>query len=583
MILNSLVKHYNVLLADNKVPKRGWSIENISYGLYISKEGTLLDLIPLFQTKQRGNKTVEVPTSMFVPERVIKSSGIKANFLVDNASYLLGLDSKKGQEKFHCARALHFELLNEIDNKCANSIKAFFRTWDINTAKENRIVNDKIKELESGANLIFMTEGMASVLEDEAICNAWDNHYIQREGQTSTCLVTGENDYIAELHGKIKGVKNTLSVGANLISTNKPAFHSYGLETAMPSAPIGDYAMSAYTKALNYLISSNKNREIIGDNTVLFWAEDGNEKAEKVGKFSLFMNSDIEEDIKGVFEKITKGNPINEFDLDGNFTILGISPNIARLSVAFFYQTSFRNFIFNINEHYKRLDIIKPKQVTQPYMSIRTLLDETRNPKSKDENIPDYLMTGMFKAIINNSYYPNELLASIISRVKKDRDNGQYITKINWRKAAIIKACLIKARKNKKEEVIEVALNESNTNQAYLLGRLFSILENIQTTANPGIKTTIKDRFFNSACATPRVAFPRLMQLSQSHMKVIKRDKAGIGINLEKDISSVMKLLADAPFPAHLDLESQGMFILGYYQQTQQRYLTKEERENGSN
>ena len=48
-----------------------------------------------------------------------------------------------------------------------------------------------------------------------------------------------------------------------------------------------------------------------------------------------------------------------------------------------------------------------------------------------------------------------------------------------------------------------MGLNEESREPAYVLGRLFSVLESIQMDANPGIKATIRDRYFNSACATP--------------------------------------------------------------------------------
>lgn len=49
-----------------------------------------------------------------------------------------------------------------------------------------------------------------------------------------------------------------------------------------------------------------------------------------------------------------------------------------------------------------------------------------------------------------------------------------------------------------------MALNEDSNNTAYILGREFAVLEAIQEDANPGINATIKDKYFNSACATPR-------------------------------------------------------------------------------
>ena len=82
-------------------------------------------------------------------------------------------------------------------------------------------------------------------------------------------------------------------------------------------------------------------------------------------------------------------------------------------------------------------------------------------------------------------------------RIRAERD-------ITRGRAAILKAYYTRnPHKLCPEEVLKVELNEQSAYPPYVLGRLFSVLEAIQDAANPGINTTIKDRYFNSACATP--------------------------------------------------------------------------------
>ena len=47
-------------------------------------------------------------------------------------------------------------------------------------------------------------------------------------------------------------------------------------------------------------------------------------------------------------------------------------------------------------------------------------------------------------------------------------------------------------------------INQPST--GYQLGRLFAVLEKIQEEANPGINTTIRERYYGAACATPVTA-----------------------------------------------------------------------------
>lgn len=77
---------------------------------------------------------------------------------------------------------------------------------------------------------------------------------------------------------------------------------------------------------------------------------------------------------------------------------------------------------------------------------------------------------------------------------------------MTWGRAAIIKSYLIR-NTNWKEGVNFMGLNKSCKDPAYLLGRLFAVLEFVQKDANPGITSTIRDRYFNSACATPASVF----------------------------------------------------------------------------
>ena len=120
-----------------------------------------------------------------------------------------------------------------------------------------------------------------------------------------------------------------------------------------------------------------------------------------------------------------------------------------------------------------------------------------------------------------------------------------------------------------------MAINEGSTDSSYVLGRLFSVLEAIQREANPGIKATIRDRYFNSACATPASVFPVLIKLKNSHIKKLERESLR-SKNYETEIAKLLTKLNG--FPKKLNLEEQGKFILGYYHQTQKKYEKKEDK-----
>ena len=121
-----------------------------------------------------------------------------------------------------------------------------------------------------------------------------------------------------------------------------------------------------------------------------------------------------------------------------------------------------------------------------------------------------------------------------------------------------------------------MGLDTENNETPYVLGRLFAVLEFIQREANPNIKATIRDRYFNSACATPASVFPVLIKLKNSHIKKLERDRMGTKMSYEKKLSEIMEKLK--LFPKRLSLEEQGEFVLGYYHQTQNFYEKKEDK-----
>ena len=147
---------------------------------------------------------------------------------------------------------------------------------------------------------------------------------------------------------------------------------------------------------------------------------------------------------------------------------------------------------------------------------------------------------------------------------------------ITWGRAAILKAYYLKnPHADCPEEVLTVGLNETSTNPAYTLGRLFAVYEAVQQAANPGINATIKDKYFNSAAAMPASIFPVLNNLYQKHLRKLN---TGLRVTHEKRITELEGRIGQT-LPAHLSLPEQGAFHLGYYHQVQKLYEKKVKEE----
>jgi CRISPR-associated protein Csd1 len=583
MILQALVKHYEDLSARGEIAPPGWGTGKISFALYIDEQGKLLRIASVKTEQVKGKKTVLAPQIMNkLPAPVKRTVGIAPNFLWDNSSYLLGVDSKEKPQRalscFEASKEFHIQLLTGVESTAAEALSAFFQTWEPSKAAEHPALQEEWDELISGANIVFRYDDMF-VHEDPAIRAAWQRHYsAQGDGPEMICLVTGQRGPAEAVHPSIKGVPGAQPSGAALVSFNAPAFCSYGREQNL-NAPISQYAAFAYTTALNHLLADREHTYQIGDTTVVCWAEGGETVYQSFLGWTLFdaPSTYEEKDIRDMVKKLVAGDCVafDESRLDPNkpFYILGISPNAARLSVRFFLRNSFGTILQNVQEHYERLEIVRPVYDKSEPFPLWKQLGETVNQNARDKSPSPVLSGEVLRAILTNTAYPATLLNGVVLRIRADRA-------ISWRRAAILKAYYLKnPNKDVPKEVLTVSLNPDSTNIPYTLGRLFSVLEDIQSYANPGINATIKDKYFNSASTIPATVFPSLINLAQKHLRKIRSINLGLAVTYEKRLTELTTVIG-TEFPTRLSLPQQGSFQLGYYHQTAARYQKKEENNN---
>lgn len=573
MILQALTELFEDLVRQGKLSAPGWSNAKISYALCLDESGALVAVMPTQHEETVGKKTLLRPNLISLPSTVTRTVGILPNFLWDNSSYLLGVDEKGKPERsircFQAAAELHHQLLSDVDTPAAKAILAYFDTWEPEDARSCPALADSLQEILKGGNLTFQVNGIFA-RDDTAIQAAWSRHYDDGDGELQQCLVTGKLDTAVAVHPAIKGVAGAQSSGAAMISFNAPAFCSYGKEQSL-NAPVGKYAAFAYTAALNYLIADKTNVHRIGDTTIVCWAKGAEPQYTDFADFSLFGDALPEEwtedDLHDAMKKLADGLPCPELSLnpDHPFYILGLSPNSARLSVRFFCRDSFGNLAKHVNEHYERLKILGSRY---RFMPLWALLRETVNQNTTDKSPSPVMAGAVARAVFTGSLYPASLLEATMLRIRAERD-------ITPGRAAILKAYYTKNPHDLcPKEVLTVSLNESSTNIPYTLGRLFAVYETVQEAANPGLNATIKDKYFNSASATPAVIFSVLGNLSQKHLRKLE---AGQRIYYEKQISALKGVLGES-YPTRLSLPEQGSFDLGYYHQNQFRYTKKEDK-----
>lgn len=584
MILQALNECYGALAKRGEISLPGWCDAKVSYALDIDEQGTLHGLIPL-KTSPDGKR--EVPRILRVPEQTKKTSGVSANFLCENGSYFLCVDDKgkpqRTRQCFDAARALHEELLADVDSPAARGVRAFFERWQPDGAEEYPALESYLDDIKKGANLVFSVDGQYAH-EDGAIRAAWQAHYAQRSGDAAQgrCLVTGQIAPIARLHPSIKGVRDAQPSGASLVSFNAAAFESYGHELADGTgqglnSPVSEQAAFAYGTALNYLLADRGHVHYIGDAAVLCWAEDAEPLCQDVFCGSMFGSAGdriTDKELWSTVKALARGGTVSVNDVllhpKNHFYVLGLAPSASRLSVRFFLQDTFGAMLSNLLKHYADLEIVKPAYVTKAELPLWELLNETVNQKSRDKKASPPMASAVARAILTGGVYPVSLFEQTLMRIRAEQN-------VIYGRAAIIKAFLLRNELfHVPKEVLEVELNENSTYLPYVLGRLFAVLERVQADANPGINATIRDKYFNSASATPAAIFPLLTKLSQSHLRKLN---TGLRITHEKLITELEGRITQT-LPARLSLPEQGAFHLGYYHQVQKFYTKKDKEDN---
>ncbi len=102
-----------------------------------------------------------------------------------------------------------------------------------------------------------------------------------------------------------------------------------------------------------------------------------------------------------------------------------------------------------------------------------------------------------------------------------------------------------------------MSLDSSNTDHGYLLGRLFSTLENIQRAALGQLNAPIGDRYYGAASATPASVFPMLLRNARHHLSRLRKDKPGLAVNLQKEVGEIIDPLGST-FPKSLRIEARA-------------------------
>jgi CRISPR-associated protein Csd1 len=585
--LVDLAEHEGLLQDTSYEPKE------VHYLIYLGKDGKYLGysaprLDPKLDKRGKAMGRPQAP-KLSIPRRSDRTVQDQAEFLVDKAEYVLGVDPKRERPREKLAIRRH--LFRQAVNQAADALSAsdalrsvgVFLEEDVPEELASLISPSSTAETAAMAAALFAfvyePDGGVSCVHDQPEVHEYFRRLstLDDAGGEGQCLVTGKEAPLTRLHAKPKGIppKGVTKGGVPLTSANSDAFYSYGLKE-VGCAPISREANVAIELALNRLLDPAyprgdgltfpKRHEVISNDTVVtYWSR---------GDSDLNFISECEqkdpEVVGAMLRSPSSGRPAPLTD-PSVFYALILSGAQGRGVIRSFLESTVRATAENVDCYREQVCIDRPYEDLPggyPLGVIRRALVARGDLK----NLPAAFAADLYLAILDGRPFKGAVAETI---VRRNRAELLPMTKTGRRdeiplaaRCSLLKAYFIR---NRKENIL-VRLDNGRIDPPYLLGRLLAEIDKIQQDALENVNATLVDRFYGSASSTPRSVFPTLIRRSQHHLAKLRREKPGLAVNHEKLLQEVMADLTD--FPATLDLEQQALFSLGFFHQ-RRAFFTK--------
>ncbi|WP_298543136.1 type I-C CRISPR-associated protein Cas8c/Csd1 [uncultured Porphyromonas sp.] len=605
MILQALYNYYEAMRKAHRIATPGLEVKPIGWVIVIREDGSFVRLKNLKDPSVEKSKGQDylVPIAK-------KRSGQRppAQPFWDNRKYILGYEESTEGVSPCMVRFEDFKrAISEVadlypDNACFKAVCRFYEHY--------RGADTPLPE-DAHTDRVFAEDWMTFQLQgDTELLATQDDAYdlaaqaYSTEENLGRCLITGEEKPLAAFHARI--VAPGSQAGATIASFNDPAYLSYGKKQG-ENAPISKYASFAHTTALNELLRNEQTRYTLGDISYVFWnsnlddpsinetfrtvtfegvrndetqeqSDTDDEQPKRRGKSKKKAPNPTQDTYKVLEQfKAIRGNrgKGQHWEDERQFYVLGLTAG-GRITIKYWQQGTVLEIFDRVYQHLVDMNIVSwdgfVDEENPPLRSLYGIVKSVSTP-SKSSTFATNLVQSIVESILSGNPYPMTLQQACINRITQERTVSEL-------RAGILKGCINrKARIYKQLKELDMALDKQNDNIAYLAGRLFAVLEQIQQASlGKGVNATIRDRFYASASTRPNMVMGRLIALSNHHLSKLRKEKPGLAVNLEKLLEEIFALIpAEAPtFPATFSLDEQSLFGVGYYHQKVDTYRKEE-------
>ncbi len=541
MILTRLVEFTDRL---TELPPPGYQTAFVTKVIRLTADGKLRDVQSTAGQKRgkREGKHYQVPREQ--PQRTV---GVVPRLIADNANYTLGKPREKDKpEQVEARHRSYCDLISECAAATGEHSVEAIRRW-LSGGGAAALRDDPT--LLDDDEFIFEV-GDVFPTDLPSVRSFWANR--GESGENAMCLVTGEfGPVVRRMPAPIKGIPDGQVSGTALISVNNAAGESYGLQFALNS-PISKSAAEKIGNGLNYLLASERQRLRVGKAVYVFWT-----RSEIPFNPFSFLKDPKPEDVASLLKSPVVGSKPKEV-MAPDFYILGLSANVSRVVIRDYHELTIRAVSENLANWFARLEVVGSDGTATPRFGIYRLAVSLFR---EERDMPAHVPTALITSAMTGALLPSYILGLAVKRNLAMR--GPYAEYNRRRFLSTERMALIKAIITQSEDLNLDDVNAPR-DAAFHCGRLLALLERIQREALGDINTTVVDRYYGAACATPSSVLGRLINDAHVHLSKLRKDKKDrfVQADLEQIITAI-----GAEFPKTLNLHRQGLFALGFYHQ----------------
>lgn len=458
--------------------------------------------------------------------------------LIDTAEYMFGVAPTKKAESAATKHENYRDLVARVDID--------HPAWAVYQSLQEEDAWDVPEKMARQDVVIVEVDGVR-LHELGAVQDWWASFMGSSPDQDLTeqgaCALCGETAYISEVHTQIRSFQNALS------SYNEDAFESYD-KSGSANAWMCLSCEQRVNGTLSWLFDDEGHRYNFVDTRWVWWTETVSDP------FSLDLLSGDENKVRDILRAYYDGT------LSENETpiwIMGVEKNQGRLIVRHFERDTVGALQKKLAQYFDAMALYEARRdENRVYGAIPlaiAVVEKGENTSIAD--IPPWVEDGLARTALTGRPLPYAILNSTLNRLQARGWTGP-------------RAALLKLYLNTRSHDMSKSLDKEHESTAYQLGRLMSILENVQYAALGDTNASIVDRFYKSASTTPRSVFGTLMGKAQAHLSTIRKSSPGRHVHLQREIAEVMGHMDT--FPATLSPEEQAIFALGYYHQRQEHF-----------